>query len=141
MATVTRFSPFERIEQMQRELDRAFAGVFDDRGAAGWLPPVDVEQTDAAVVLKLDLPGVARDAVTVEARDGSLTIKGERTDQREETHEGYVVRERMVGSFARSFTLPPRAKTDEITAEMKDGVLTVVIPRPVEESPKQISVA
>ena len=73
--------------------------------------------------------------------DGSLTIKGERTDLREETHEGYVVGERMVGSFARSFTLPPRAKTDEITAEMKDGVLTVVIPRPGEESPKQISVA
>ena len=138
--TVTRFNPLQQMERMQRDLDRIF-GVVADQARTGWLPPVDVEQTDAATVLKMDLPGVPRDAVAIEAHDGTLTISGERSEQKEETHEGYVTRERSIEKFARSFTLPQHAKVDEITASMSDGLLTVTVPRPVAESAKTIEVA
>lgn len=139
MATVTRFNPFQQMERMQRDLDRMF-GAVSEQARAGWLPPVDVEQTESATVLKMELPGVARDAVEIETHDGTLTISGERSEQNEETHEGYVTRERSFGKFARSFTLPPHAKVDEISASMSDGLLMVTIPRPVAESSKTIPV-
>ena len=141
--STTRWSPFQQMERMQRELDRLFQGfTVEDaqRPPRVWLPSVDVEQTAEAMILKLDLPGITRDQIAIEAHDGSLTISGKREEQRDEKHEGYVVRERISGSFARSFALPAKAKTDDITATMEDGVLTVAIPRPAEESPRKITV-
>jgi HSP20 family protein len=107
---------------------------------AGWLPPADVEQTDEATVLKLDLPGIAREDIAIEVHDGSMTISGERNEEHTEEHEGYVLRERASGGFARSFTLPPHAKVEEISATVEDGVLKVTIPRLAEEAPRSISV-
>jgi HSP20 family protein len=142
--TPTRWSPFQQIERMQRELDRLFAHVTSEGPPdrrAGWLPPVDIEQTADALVLKVDLPGIPRDAVSIEVHNGSLTISGQREEQRQDTHEGYVVHERISGSFARSFALPPHADPENVSATMKDGVLKVTIPRPTEESPRRITVS
>src|SRR5206468_213087 len=104
--STTRWSPYPQMERMQRDLDRLYAHVTSEgqpgRGA-GWLPAVDVEQTADAMVLKADLPGIPRDAISIEVHDGSLTISGERDEQRHNQHEGYVVHERISGSFARSF--------------------------------------
>ncbi|HET7379553.1 MAG TPA: Hsp20/alpha crystallin family protein [Gaiellales bacterium] len=146
MATTspTRWSPFQQMERMQRDLDRLFGGfaIESDQGQRRtWLPPVDVEQTPEAMILKLDLPGIDRDAISIETHDGILTISGKRDEQKEETHEGYVMRERITGSFARSFSLPPHAKVDDIGAAVQDGVLTVTVPRPAAESPKKIAVS
>ena len=141
--STTRWNPFEQMERMQRELDRLFTTVSAEGGGerrGPWLPAVDVEQTAEAMILKLDLPGVSRDDVKIDAHDGVLTISGEREEERHEEHEGYVMRERVSGSFARSFTLPAKAQADKITAAMDDGVLKVTIPRPAEESPRQISI-
>jgi HSP20 family protein len=145
MATTSpaRWSPFQQVERMQRDLDRLFNGfsIEGDPQRRAWLPPVDIEQTAEAMILKLDLPGIDRDAISIETHDSLLTISGEREEQNEETHEGYVMRERITGSFARSFSLPPRAKFDDISATVTDGVLTVTVPRPAEESPKRIAVS
>jgi HSP20 family protein len=141
--STTRWSPFQQMERMQRELDRLFAHVTAEGEPGrrrGWLPAVDVEQTADAMVLKADLPGIPRDAISIEVHDGSLTISGEREEERHDEHEGYVVHERISGSFARSFALPPRADVDNINAVMEDGVLKVTIPRPTEESPRRITV-
>jgi HSP20 family protein len=141
MATITRWTPFQQMERMQRDLDRLFGmSTVPATRSAGWLPPADVEQTDRATVLKLDLPGMAREDISIEVHDSSMTISGEREEEHTDEHEGYVVRERASGGFARSFTLPQHAKVDEITATMEDGVLKVTIPRPAEEAPHSISV-
>lgn len=144
MATTipTRWSPFQQMERMQRDLDRLFSGltIEGDSRQRSWLPPVDIEQTAEAMILKLDLPGIDRDAISIETHDGVLTISGKRDEQNEETHEGYVMRERITGSFARSFSLPRHAKAGDISAAVNDGVLTVTVPRPAEESPKKIAV-
>ena len=143
MATITRWTPFQQMERMQRDLDRLFGSMTAQSATtprAGWLPAVDIEQTDKATVLKLDLPGIAREDISIEVHDGSMTISGERAEEHTEEHEGYVVRERASGGFARSFALPQHAKVDEIDATMEDGVLKVTIPRPAEEAPRTISV-
>lgn len=109
--------------------------------AGGWLPAVDVEQAKDTMVLKMDIPGIPRDQISIDVHGNSLTISGTREEERQEQHEGYVVRERTCGSFARSFTLPPHAKADEITADIQEGVLKVTIPRPTEEPPRQITIS
>lgn len=142
MAITTRsWSPFQQIERMQQDLDRLFGSLSESGQRRAWLPAVDVEQTADAMILKLDLPGIDRDKIAIETHDGTLTVSGEREEERNEQHEGYVVRERTAGSFARSFTLPPHAKADEITASMEGGVLKVTVPRPTDEQPTRISVS
>ena len=142
MAIATKsWSPFQQMERMQRDLDRLFGSLSETGQPRAWLPAVDVEQTADAVILKLDLPGIDRDKIAIETHDGTLTISGEREEERNEQHEGYVMRERTAGSFARSFTLPSHAKADDITASMENGVLRVTVPRPTEEQPKRIALS
>jgi HSP20 family protein len=92
-------------------------------------------------VFKLDLPGMTRDQVTVSAYDHLLTVSGERREEHEQQHEGYVSRERAVGRFERSLTLPDHVKEEDIEASFKDGVLTIKMPRVAESKPRQIAVA
>lgn len=141
MTIATRsWSPFQQMERMQQDLDRLVGSLSESGQRRASLPAVDVEQTADAMILKLDLPGIDRDKIAIETHDGTLIISGEREEERNERHEGYVVRERSSGSFARSFTLPPRAKVDEITASIEGGVLEVTVPRPTDEQPTRIPV-
>ena len=140
--TLTRWDPFQQIAQLQRELDRAFQrGTSNGDGRqVGWMPAVDVEQTDDSIVLKMDLPGMGREDISIEAKNQTLTISGERREEREEEHEGYYTRERVFGRFTRTFMLPEGVSPDDIEASFRDGVLTVRLPRPREEQPKPIEI-
>ncbi len=143
MATMlTRWDPFQQIAQLQRELDRTFRHLPSDGNGrqAGWMPAVDVEQTDDSIVLKMDLPGMRREDVSIEAKNQTLIVTGERRQEREEKHEGYYNRERVFGRFSRTFMLPEGVAADDIEATFHDGVLTVRLPRPREEQPKSIEI-
>lgn len=103
------------------------------------LPDYDIEESDEHFVLSVDLPGFKKDEVSIEVDNGVLTLKGERireTKDKSKTH--YVGR--SYGKFSRSFTLPERAKVDQISAEQKDGVLTVTIPKSEEAKPRLIQI-
>jgi HSP20 family protein len=140
--TMTRWDPIQQIAQIQRELDRAFGGLLPDGEQArlAWMPAVDVEQTDDEIILRFDLPGMNRDDVSIDVRDRTLVVSGERREEKEENHEGFFTRERVVGKFTRSFMLPEGVDPGTVEAQFKDGVLTVRIPRPKEEQPRQIEI-
>jgi HSP20 family protein len=140
--TLTRWDPFQQIAQLQRELDRAFRRETPDGDGrqAGWMPAVDVEQTDDSIVLKMDLPGMRREDVSIEVKNQTLTVSGERQQEREQKHEGYYNRERVFGRFSRTFMLPEGVDADDIEATFSDGVLTVSLPRPREDQPKSIEI-
>ena len=91
-----------------------------------WTPPVDVLDTPAEYVLRLDAPGVDENAVSVELEQGVLRVKGER-----KAHEqtGYTLRERRTGSFARNFRLPDAIDSEAIEAKYDRGVLEIRIPK------------
>ena len=144
---IVRWDPFRDVEVLQDRINRIFNESFgrsrdldDEVGLYDWRPPVDIYETAAGIVLKVELPGVNKDDVSVEVKDNVLTLKGERLLDPEIKDEHYYRKERNFGKFNRSFSLQEPLKPDLIKASFKDGVLTVEIPRPEEEKPKQVTV-
>jgi HSP20 family protein len=107
-------------------------------GASGWVPLLDVPETESEYVVLADLPGVKEEDVSIELSDQTLTISGTRLP--EETGEGQSL-ERPYGSFVRSLTLPKGVDEDKIVADYVDGVLTLHIPKPAGLRPKRIAIA
>jgi HSP20 family protein len=105
-----------------------------------WAPPVDVREDERAYYVSADLPGVDRDAIQLELEDGKLTLSGER---QRESAEGQQWRwqGRRFGSFRRSFNLPRTVDAEAISAEYKDGVLQVTLPKLEQPAARQVSIA
>ncbi|HCL56577.1 MAG TPA: hypothetical protein DHW82_06165 [Spirochaetia bacterium] len=114
-------------------------GVFDDffgdlRSNQLWqcdfLPKVDVEEDQKAFLVKAEIPGMKKEEIEVELKDNVLTIKGEKKEEKEEKKEKKIyVKERVYGSFERSFSLPSEVEAENIKASFKDGVLMIEIPK------------
>lgn len=144
---IVRWDPFRDVATLQDRINRIFNESFgrsrdldEEVGLYDWSPPVDIYETTDGIVLKVELPGVNKDDVSVEVKDNVLTLKGERLLDPEIKDEHYYRKERSFGKFNRSFSLQETIKPDLIKASFKDGVLTVEIPRPEEEKPKQVTV-
>jgi HSP20 family protein len=105
-----------------------------DGPLGGWRPPTDIAETDSAYVLTVELPGLKKEDVTVEAHEGTLTIRGERASEKEGKHHV----ERAYGSFSRAFTLPSDTAQDQVKATFADGLLTVEIPKAEERKPRTV---
>lgn len=128
---LTPWDPFQEMRDLQTELNRFFEpGKNGGESALElWTPQMDVVENDKTIGLKLDVPGIERKDIKVEAENGILTISGERNIQKEEKKEDYVRVERSYGSFSRSFSIPDYVDAKKITAECKDGVLNIVLPK------------
>ena len=106
-----------------------------------WMPPVDIFQTGAdEIVLKAELPAMSRDDIDINIENFVLTIKGEKKAAADVKDDQYHHIERRYGSFSRSFSLPQTVDASKMTAEYKNGVLTVHIPLREEAKPRQIKV-
>jgi HSP20 family protein len=106
-----------------------------------WMPPVDIFQTgDQEIVLKAELPAMSRDDIDINIENFVLTIKGEKKAAAEVKDEQYHHVERRYGAFSRSFSLPQTVDPNRVSAEYKDGVLTVRIPLREEARPRTIKV-
>jgi HSP20 family protein len=142
---LVRFEPFRELAALQNEMGRwmstlAGATTPGNGQSSNWLPAVDVWETDNEVVLSFDLPGIPEDKITVELDDNVLTVSGERERTQEHTSERFYRFERRFGTFSRSVTLPTGVTESDITANYKDGVLEVRVPKPEEQKPKRIRV-
>jgi HSP20 family protein len=144
---IVRWDPFRDVAALQDRINRIFNDSFgrsrdldDEVSLYDWRPPVDIYETNDGIVLKIELPGVKKDDVSVEVKDNVLTLKGERLLDPEIKDDHYYRKERSFGKFNRSFSLQEPIKPDLIKAGFKDGILTIEIPRPEEEKPKQITV-
>ena len=104
----------------------------------GWVPELEVLQTNGQFVVRADLPGLKREDVKVELTNDVLTISGERKEEKEEKREGYYRSERSYGSFFRQIPLPEGTKTDTAKAEFNDGVLQVTMQAPAREPQKRL---
>lgn len=145
------------------ELDRFFRGFgfgsdlltrwpfglrrgFDSRNAAlsaeGWAPAVEVFQRDDRLIIRAELPGVAKQDIHVEVADNTITMQGERRKEHEERHDGFFHGERSYGSFFRNIMLPEGAMADKAEASFRDGVLEIMIPAPRREQiqPRRLEV-
>jgi HSP20 family protein len=142
-------SPFEFFDRMTEEMDRAFdrmwtgAGILrrpsmsrffaqPERGA--WAPRIESFQKGDQFVVRAELPGLKKDDVEVELKEGALTIHGERREEHEESREGYMHTEREYGQFYRTIALPEGVIAESAQASFRDGVLEITMQAPPQEA-------
>jgi HSP20 family protein len=129
-----RWDPIRDLLAIQQRLDR-FAPT-----PGGWAPSVDVHETDDRYVVTAEVPGLNREDIQIHVQDGQLTLSGTRRD-RGAPCEQYHRIERGHGAFSRTFHLPLALAEDQITADLKDGVLIVVVPKTSDPTPRRIRVS
>jgi len=134
------------LASLQDEVNRLFDTVWQgDLDVArifyrDWVPALDVAETDDAVVVKAEVPGIDPKDIEVTLTGGLLTIKGEKRQEAEESDERLHRVERSYGSFTRTVDIPEEVDPDAIRAECKDGVLTVTLPKKPEAKGRQIEI-
>ena len=106
-----------------------------------WNPAVDIFENDNEVIVKAELPGMEAKDIDVKLENNVVTLRGERRFEKEAKEENYHRIEREYGSFSRAFSLPVTVNAEKVTAEYKDGVLTIVLPKKEEIKPKPIKIA
>lgn len=143
---ITRWDPFRELETVNDRLNRFFGrGMLSEfpREAmtlSDWAPAVDVAETSEAFIVKAELPDMKKEDIKVSVEDGTLRIFGERTREKEEKQKRYHRVERSYGSFSRSFGLPGNVDEAKLSAEYKDGMLTVNLPKAAPSKPKALEV-
>lgn len=143
----SRWDPFKELENMERRLSTWFGrplrrreGEQEALTVAEWSPLVDIEESEKEYLIKAEIPEMKKEDVKIAVQDDVLSISGERKSEKEEKGKKYHRVERCYGSFMRSFTLPDDADGTKITAEYKDGVLRLHLPKSEQAKPKAIEV-
>jgi HSP20 family protein len=132
-----------RINRIFDEALRAWPGLSQDENGSlvsAWLPPVDVTENKEAVTITAEVPGMQAEDVKLSLENNTLTIRGEKRQERQETAERVHRYERSYGLFERSFTLPATVDADRISAAYQNGVLTVTLPKVERARPREIAV-
>jgi HSP20 family protein len=132
------WDPFRELEEMQNRLTSFFGrrvpllkggGEGEEFTVTTWAPRVDIAEDDKEYVINAELPGTKKEDVKVSVENGVLSISGERKTEKEEKGKKYHRVEQTYGSFMRSFTLPEGSSGEQISAEFRDGILKVHIPK------------
>jgi HSP20 family protein len=144
---LVRGSPVGPMMAVCDEMHRLFHGTFGQvrgDGATGvtgiWEPPVDIYETDDALILQVELPGVSKDAVSVELHEHTLRLSGERTREPAVTGGQYQREEGRYGAFQRAFRIPTSVDQAKIQATYKDGVLALRLPKHAAAQPQGIPI-
>ena len=124
-----------------RAFEDAFSRMLNEpQSNRPWAPAVDIYETENELVLKADVPDVELKDIDVRVENQTLTIAGERKFNRQDSGKGYHRIERSYGNFVRSFAVPNTFDTEKISAEFKNGVLSVTLPKKEAAKPRQIKV-
>jgi HSP20 family protein len=138
-----KFSPATAPSELLRDFMNLQFPFFpaEKAGTTTWAPALDVLEDQDAYTVILEAPGLKKEDFTISYHDGSLSIGGERKDEKPaNVDRASLLRERTFGRFTRTVALPAEVKADAIGATYKDGVLTVTLPKAEEAKPKQIEV-
>jgi len=131
---------------LQDRVNRIFRESYSPEGpgdaltTANFAPPVDVYEDEQGVTLKIEVPGIDEKDIDVSIASNTLTVRGERTLEKEEKEENFQRVERQYGSFTRSFTLPNSVDLEHVSAHYNKGVLKIRLAKKAESKPKQIKV-
>jgi HSP20 family protein len=145
---LARWTPVRTLPAFQEEMNRVFNEFFrggeggEQGWAAGaWTPPVDIYETEDALVLTAMLPGVSKDDISIEVHNNTLLLRGERKPAGAVADERYYRRECVYGPFQRSFVLPATVDQGKVQATYHDGILELHLPKVEAAKPRRISIA
>ena len=140
--SLIRWDPFREFNMLPARFSGLLGRDWEaPMATTAWNPSVDIFENDNEVVIKAELPGMNAKDIEVRLENNLLLLKGERHFEKEAKEENYHRIEREYGTFSRSFSLPTAVDGDKVTAEYKDGVLKVVLPKKEERKPKPIKIA
>jgi len=136
------WNPFEELAGFRRIFDEPSDSVLREgvMTTGEWKPLMDVVETKDGMTLKVEVPGVKQEDISIALEDNTLTVKGERKHESEVNEEGYNRFERSYGTFQRSVVLPRTVDANRVKATYKDGVLEIQLPKKEEARPKAIKV-
>ena len=123
-----RGTPFMLIRNFMDELDRSMGKLRKAQAETEWIPAIECKTQNGDLMVSAELPGIKKEDLKVEVTDEALILEGDRKHEETEESEGYYRSERAYGHFYRYIGLPEGAKTDEVKAELGDGVLTITVP-------------
>ncbi len=141
-STPTAWDPFNMMRELMRwDPFREMSPILPTTGLVGmFVPDIDIKETPNAYIFKADLPGIKENDIQVSLTGNRLTLSGKREEEKREEKTNYFACERSYGSFSRSFTLPGGTDTAHATADLKEGVLTINVPKKPEAVAKTIPV-
>jgi HSP20 family protein len=139
------------LTRFRDEMDRTFARFFADPfevaavepkmlRAEGWIPAIDVSETDTEITIRVEAPGIPVKDLDISVSGNTLTIAGQKEETSEKSEESFYHCERRFGSFRRSLDLPDTVDPNKVTAEADNGVVTIRVPKKPGAKPKQIEV-
>ena len=133
------WSPFHELDAMERRMRR----ILDNASfTPASLPAADVYETEGEYVFELEVPGFEQKELAIEVNDHTLTVKGERTEEKQEEGKTFRLHERLANQFERRFALPIETDTDKIAADFTTGVLTVHAPKaPAAAKPRAVAIS
>jgi len=145
--TLMRINPLRELQEVQNMMNEVFGdGVSRLFGKAdrsltrgSWVPPVDIHESENELVFTCELPGFEKDQVNITVNGGRLIVSGNRAEGETQGRQYHHV-ERWRGNFYRSFLLPTSVNSEGIQAQLKNGLLTVILPKKAEAKPRQIPV-
>ncbi len=142
---IVRWDPFRDFLSLQNEVGRAFERTFGPAGTKGtkeisWTPAIDAYETETDFVVKAELPEVDVDDIEITLTEDTLTLKGERKFSEEVEEGSYYRLERRYGIFLRDIPIPGSINRDDVSADYKDGILVITLPKAEESKPKQVKV-
>jgi len=141
--TLIRWRPTRDLMNIQDEMNRTFDRFFskdswndeESMSRAGWYPIVDISENNDEYLLNAELPGLKKDDIHISFTDGVLKLEGERKQEKQEKETDYHRVERAYGKFCRVFQIPTQVQADKISADFKDGVLNIRLPKAEEVKP------
>ena len=141
LSSMWRRDPFAALREEMNQLRTRMWGDEDEGWFSGALAPsIDLSETETAVEVRMDLPGVKPKDIDIQVSGNVLTVIGQRDEEKEEKGRTFHRLERHSGSFSRSITLPTPINESEVAAEYRDGVLTITLPKSEQSKPHRIKV-
>jgi HSP20 family protein len=141
---MTLWEPFREIQSLRQEMDRLFDRMIPsgngERGMLTFAPSVEIEETDEAIKLRLEVPGMESKDLNVQVSDESVSVSGERKSESKTEEKGMVRSEFHYGKFQRMIPLPAHIQTSKVAAECKNGVLHLMLPKAEGEKRKVVKV-
>ncbi|HUF02558.1 MAG TPA: Hsp20/alpha crystallin family protein [Aridibacter sp.] len=145
--SIIKYDPFRELRSLQDEMNRLFmtnvprSVAQEDLASGGWSPSVDIYESENEIILEAELPGMKREDFEVSIENNVITLKGKREFEKKEEGDNYHRVERSYGAFTRSFSLPRTVSAENTTADFRNGVLKVSLPKKEEAKARRIEVS
>ena len=143
---LVRWQPWQEIDALRRQFDQLFDDIVPSNSTASltnrnlWQPAIELKNTDAAVILRAELPGVDAQDLNVQVTRDAVSIAGEYRSKAKTEDARFVRSEFRYGSFHRVVPLPSAVKNDQVKAEFKDGILTLTLPKVSADRPQVVKI-